>query len=116
MAFLKLLSEEVYQNFTYTCVNSVAWYNSKTYKYDMSIKLLGGNGQEFSHTGLKPAIVFDGCKSRKAKSETIFEIRSKKLDQLPIVDFLPVDYGMPNQAFGFAVGPVCFKWYTNFYI
>lgn len=90
-------------------MNSIAWYNSKTYKYDMSIKLLGANGQEFSHTGLRPNVIFDGCMSRKTKSETIFEIKTKKMDHLPIIDFLPMDYGHPNQAFGFSVGPVCFR-------
>jgi collagen type V/XI/XXIV/XXVII alpha len=39
----------------------------------------------------------------------VFEIRSDKLGQLPIIDFFPVDYGQPHQAFGFEVGPVCFK-------
>lgn len=109
MAFLKLLSKEAHQNFTFTCVNSIAWYNSNTHKYDMSIKLLGGSGQEYSYAGFKPTIVFDGCKSRDIKGETIFEIKTKKLNQLPIIDFMPIDYGQPNQAFGFAVGPVCFK-------
>lgn len=47
--------------------------------------------------------------TRKSKSETIFEIRTKNLAQLPIIDFYPVDYGLPHQAFGFSVGPVCFK-------
>lgn len=51
--------------------------------------------------------------TRKAKSETVFEIRTKKLDQVPIIDFFPVDYGLPHQAFGFEVGPVCFKWYSS---
>lgn len=51
MAFLRLSSEIAYQNFTYTCLNSVAWYNSNTHKYDMSIKLLGDNEQEFSSKG-----------------------------------------------------------------
>lgn len=109
MSFLRLLSQEAHQNFTYTCVNSIAWYNTKTYKYDMSISLLGQSGQEFSNTGLRPNIILDGCSSRTSKSETIFEIVTKKIVDLPIVDFLPIDYGMPNQAFGFSVGPVCFK-------
>lgn len=74
----------------------------------MSVKLLGENEQEFSHNGLKPIVLFDGCKMKIDKSETIFEIRTKKLQQLPIVDFRPTDYGSPNQAFGFTVGPVCF--------
>lgn len=109
MAFLRLLSKEGYQNFTYTCVNSAGWFNSKTYKYDMSIKLLGNNEQIFSHNGLKPNVLFDGCKSRKTNSETVFEVKTQKLNHLPIVDFLPVDYGSANQGFGFSVGPVCFK-------
>lgn len=109
MTFIRLLSQEAYQNFTYTCINSAAWYNTKNYKYDLSIKLLGDNNQEFSHESNKPFVIIDGCKSRKSKSETIFEIRTEKLAQLPIVDFYPIDYGMPNQAFGFSVGPVCFK-------
>lgn len=109
MTFLRLLSLEAHQNFTYTCINSVAWYNSRTSKYDMSIKLLGENEQEFSHSRLKPQVILDGCKTRDSKSETVFEVRTKKLHQLPIIDFFPVDYGMPNQAFGFSVGSVCFK-------
>lgn len=109
MTFLKLLSEEAYQNFTYTCINSVAWYNSKTQNFDMSVKLLGQNDQEFSATAVKPTILIDGCKNRKNKSQTIFEVRTRKLEELPIIDFYPIDYGMPNQAFGFSMGPICFK-------
>lgn len=45
----------------------------------------------------------------KSKSETVFEVRTKKLNFLPIIDFYPTDYGLPHQAFGFQVGPVCFK-------
>ena len=44
-----------------------------------------------------------------ADSKTIFELRTERLSQLPLVDFLPADYGMPHQAFGFEVGPVCFN-------
>lgn len=47
--------------------------------------------------------------TKKAKSETVFEVRTKHLEHLPIVDFYPMDYGLPHQAFGFVVGPVCFK-------
>nr|CAD7427671.1 unnamed protein product [Timema monikensis] len=39
--------------------------------------------------------------TRKSKSETVFEVRTKKLSHVPIVDFYPVDYGLPHQAFGF---------------
>lgn len=109
MTFLKLLSEEGYQNFTYTCINSVAWFDSKTQTFDLSLRLRGDNGLEFSHRSAKPFVITDGCKSGKGKKQTVFEIRTKKVVQLPIVDFFPVDYGMPNQAFGFSTGPVCFR-------
>lgn len=107
--FLRLLSQEAYQNFTYTCINSVAWYNVPNYNHNSSIRLLGANEDEFSYTSLRPQIVTDGCKSRKSKGETVFLVQTEKLEQLPLVDFYPVDYGLPHQAFGFTFGPICFK-------
>lgn len=107
--FLRLLSQEAYQNFTYTCINSVAWYNVLNFNYNSSLRLLGANEDEFSYAGIKPQIVTDNCKMRKSKGDTVFLVYSKKLQQLPLVDFYPVDYGSPHQAFGFTVGPICFK-------
>lgn len=114
MKFLRMLSETAYQNFTYTCMNSVAWFNSNTENFDMSIKFLGDNDAEMgyeSHPSIKPAIIKDGCITGRSKSESIFEIRTKKIDVLPIVDFYPTDYADQQQqkAFGFQMGPVCFK-------
>lgn len=109
MTFLRLLSFEARQNFTYTCVNGVAWQNAKTNKYDMSVRFLGDNESEFSHKAVRPHVLRDGCKGRSDKGETVFEFRTKRLNKVPVVDFMPVDYGGPNQAFGFSIGPVCFK-------
>lgn len=111
MNVLRLLSQEAYQNFTYTCVNSVAWYNNNdpTHSYDLSLRFLGDNEDEFSYNVIRPYIIKDGCKDRNDKAETVFLIRTKKPQQLPLIDFYPIDYGSPRQAFGFAVGPVCFK-------
>lgn len=109
MTFLRLLSKQAYQNFTYTCINSAAWYNTQTYNYDSAIKLLGSNDEEFSTRSYRPTVVTDGCKTRKSNGQTVFEIHTEKLHQLPVLDFLPVDYGLPFQAFGFDVGPVCFS-------
>lgn len=110
MTFLRLLSQEAYQNFTYTCVNSVAWFNSRSENYDLSVRLLGENDIEIGHdTPVKPTILKDGCLTGRAKGETVFEIRTKKTQYLPIIDFYPVDYGLQQQAFGFQMGPVCFK-------
>ena len=39
----------------------------------------------------------------------MFEIRTRKLDWLPVIDFMPKDYGEPWQQFGFEAGPVCFS-------
>ncbi|KAL3278655.1 hypothetical protein HHI36_016192 [Cryptolaemus montrouzieri] len=109
LTFLRLGSEIAYQNFTYTCINSVAWYDVNSKNYDLSVKFRGHNEQEFSHKKVHPNVRFDGCKSRKDKSQTIFEVQTTKLYRLPLIDFYPVDYGGHNQAFGFTVGPVCFK-------
>lgn len=58
-------------------------------------------------------ILFFFLQTRKSKSETVFEVRTNKLNSLPLTDFYPVDYGLPHQAFGFEVGPVCFKWHAR---
>lgn len=111
MKFLRLLSQESYQNFTYTCMNSVAWFNSNKENYESSLKFLGDNDAEIGYesNGVKPTVLVDGCRTGRSKSETVFEIRTKKVDYLPIIDFYPLDYGHHQQAFGFQMGPVCFK-------
>jgi collagen type V/XI/XXIV/XXVII alpha len=111
MNFLRLLSEEGSQNFTYTCTNSVAWHKSDdiAYNHNLSLRFLGNNGDEFSYNGTRPHVVVDGCRSRKGKAKTVFVIHTKRLQKLPLIDFYPIDYGSSEQAFGFTVGPVCFK-------
>jgi len=109
MRFLRLLSGTARQNFTYTCINSVVWYDALSRNYQKSITFLGDNEEEFSSVRNKPNVPHDGCRMAPADSKTIFELQTARLSQLPVVDFLPADYGMPHQAFGFEVGPVCFK-------
>merc|ERR1712064_232306 len=109
LTFLRLLSNEAYQNFTYTCINSAAWYDSSTGNLNNAIKLQGDNEDEFSPMNNSPNILMDGCRNKRRESKTVFEVRTKKLGQLPLVDFYPIDYGKPHQAFGFEVGPVCFR-------
>lgn len=74
MTFLRLLSQEGYQNFTYSCINSAAWFNSKTNDYSTAIKLLGENEEEISYESpqVKPAIIADGCKVCSIKFEFTF--------------------------------------------
>lgn len=66
MNFLRILSEEARQNFTYSCINSVAWYSSKTDSYDMSLKLMSANEMELGYDTTSPAInvIHDGCMVR----------------------------------------------------
>jgi len=109
LTFLRLLSSQAHQNFTYTCINSAAWYDSTTGNYNNAIKLQGDNEVEFTAHENKPNVILDGCKAKRAEAKTVFEIKTEKLGQLPLVDFYPVDYGQQQQAFGFEVGPVCFK-------
>lgn len=62
MTFLRLLHEDGYQNFTYTCINSVAWLNHASNSYELALKLLGNNDFEFSYDTVRPNIIVDGCK------------------------------------------------------
>ena len=62
MTFLRLLSEEAHQNFTYTCLNSVAWYDNNARNYDLALKLLGDTEDEFSAMRNKPSVEVDGCR------------------------------------------------------
>merc|ERR1712012_711584 len=109
LTFLRLMSSQAHQNFTYTCINSAAWYDSRIGNYENAIKLQGDNEVEFTAGENKPNVLIDGCKAKRAESKTVFEVRTEKLGELPLVDFYPVDYGQQQQAFGFEVGPVCFK-------
>lgn len=43
--------------------------------------------------------------------KTVFEIKTKKTNRLPIVDIGIADIGQQDQAFRVEVGRVCFSWY-----
>ena len=62
LSFLRMLSLEATQNFTYTCLNSVAWYDNDNRGYEKSLKLLGDNDDEFSAMHNKPNVIEDGCR------------------------------------------------------
>lgn len=55
-------------------------------------------------------IVFFWFQDKRAKGETVFEISTTRLQQLPIINFAAKDYGEKKQKFGFKAGPVCFNW------
>jgi len=55
--------------------------------------------------------VVDVCclQTGKGRGKTRFTIETVRLNRLPIVDFMPQDYGHYGQQFGFEMGPVCFS-------
>lgn len=46
--------------------------------------------------------------ARKGSSQTVLEVSTPRLEQLPLMDVRVMDFGEPSQRFGFEVGPVCF--------
>lgn len=64
MNFLRLLSDNGYQNFTYSCINSAAWFNAKDSSYDMAVQFMGEDAVQFSSKPGSPKVnvLTDGCK------------------------------------------------------
>lgn len=62
MTFLKLLTASARQNLTYSCHQSVAWYDDTTDSYDKGLRFLGSNDEEMSYDN-NPFIkaVSDSC-------------------------------------------------------
>merc|ERR1719187_3133155 len=83
LTFLRLMSSQAHQNFTYTCINSAAWYDSRIGNHNSAIKLQGENEVEFTADENKPNVIVDGCKAKRAESKTVFEVRTEKLGELP---------------------------------
>jgi collagen type V/XI/XXIV/XXVII alpha len=71
MTFLRLLSENARQNFTYTCINSAAWFSTETEDYRHALKILGSNEQEFTAKKHKPTIVEDTCRVSSFNPQSI---------------------------------------------
>lgn len=69
MNFLRLLSDNGYQNFTYTCINSAAWFNAKDGSYDLSVQFMGEDAVQFSSKPGQPKVnvLTDGCKVNASK-------------------------------------------------
>ncbi|NWZ30693.1 CO5A1 protein, partial [Asarcornis scutulata] len=109
LTFLRLLSVSARQNFTYHCHRSVAWHSTGTGDHRHALRFLAANEEELSYdTSPYVKAVADGCAARKGSSRTVLEVSTPRLEQLPLTDVRVVDFGEPNQRFGFEVGPVCF--------
>lgn len=109
LTFLRLLSVGARQNFTYHCHRSAAWHLASGDTYQKALHFMGSNDEDFSfHTSPYIKALRDGCAARKGTDKTVLEIHTPIVDQLPLRDVMFMDFGEPNQKFGFEVGPVCF--------
>lgn len=45
---------------------------------------------------------------RKGPDQTLLEVWTPQVEQLPLLDVRVMDFGGPDQKFGFTVGPACF--------
>lgn len=112
LMFLRLLSNDGWQNITYHCRNSVGWAN-KGGDNSKSVKLRGNNNMEFharSPKRFRPNVLHDDCWMKDNKwHQTILEMRTDKTDRLPFRDLAAFDIGDSGEEFGIELGPVCFS-------
>ncbi|KAG9464825.1 hypothetical protein GDO78_019334 [Eleutherodactylus coqui] len=110
LTFLRLLSISASQNFTYHCHRSAAWHMASADSYDKALHFMGANDEDLSfHTSPYIKALRDGCSMKKGTDKTVLEIHTPRVEQLPLMDAMFMDFGEPNQKFGFEVGPVCFR-------
>lgn len=57
----------------------------------------------------RPTVAEDQCQDAPSLGKTVFEFKTHKIEQLPLVDFVPKDFGGSQKKFGFKIGPVCFN-------
>lgn len=108
VAFIRLMSVRVRQKFTYFCTNALAYDNKNSNHNSMGIRFMGANEDPIKK--IRPRDVpYDGCRNRRSNAYTVFDFHTKKIHTLPIIDFMPNDYGGGSQKFGFEIGPVCFS-------
>uniref|UniRef100_A0A671QSJ9 Collagen alpha-1(XI) chain-like n=1 Tax=Sinocyclocheilus anshuiensis TaxID=1608454 RepID=A0A671QSJ9_9TELE len=110
LTFLKLLSATAMQTFTYSCQNSVGWYDVASHSHQFAVRFRGSNDEEMTQAK-SPFItaLYDGCQTHKGQERTVLQIDSPRSELLPVIDVAVSDFGNNNQKFGFHVGPVCFN-------
>lgn len=112
LGFLQLLSVEAQQNFTYHCLNSVAYFDSAKRTYRKGLKLLGWNDVEITPRGnqrVRYEVTDDDCRFKRPEwAQTVLSYSTDKPVRLPIMDIAIRDIGQPDQKFWIEVGNVCF--------
>ncbi|XP_047136671.1 collagen alpha-1(II) chain isoform X1 [Hydra vulgaris] len=118
LKMMQLLSAKCRQNITYFCKNS---YSNITIKTDENVHLHIHNGKISINTDetyirhgialkLNLMAIKDDCKVKDDKwRESVFEITSNRLENLPIQDIGVTDIADDGEQFGLLIGPVCFS-------
>jgi len=105
LKFLRLSSTTVKQNITYHCRNTHAWESSS------SIKILTNSEEELNSltpSASKPTVLKNECTMKDSQwRSTVLEIKTKKVERLPIVDVSPFTMDSGSE-FIIELGPVCF--------
>lgn len=113
--FLRLLSATGKQRFTYTCQNSIGWYDNVADSYEKAITLLGWNDQSIGYNASPDPfdsplnVIKDECSSGKGTGKVVVELNTREVDLLPFRDYKSNDFGSKNQKHGYDLGEVCFS-------
>lgn len=103
---------------TVNCQLLLAYILQKVYTY-CTYTLTHGSARGFIFHNVSFVFFFFIIK-KKVKDgswgKTVFEIKTKKTNRLPIVDIGIADIGQQDQAFKVEVGRVCFSWYLWVYV
>lgn len=111
--FLQSLHDKAEQEITFHCKNSVAYRDAQSKSKDRAILLTTFNGDWLGANNKKKfryKVTEDGCQVKDGSwGKTVFEVKTKKTNRLPIVDVGIADIGQQDQAFRVEVGRVCFS-------
>ena len=70
--FLRLLSAEGRQMFTYRCVNSIGWEDQQNGNYDKAIQLMGANDEVLTYGSDEITLIEDSCKVLEIKIAVLY--------------------------------------------
>jgi hypothetical protein len=104
LKFLQLLSTSATQTITYKCLNSSPYGTRFTNM--MGEEMDSGLMRHKRTTFID---VNDNCTKDNQWHASVFTVRTKRTEVLPIVDMMLFDIGQENQQFGVEVGMVCFS-------
>jgi len=108
--FLRLLSSEARQRFTYRCESSIGWEDENQNNYDKAVLLLAANDEILTYGNAYITLIKDTCKDGKGKGEVVLDIETSEVDLLPVIDYRSLDFTRSkHQKHGFELGKVCFR-------